>query len=467
MRVKTVQRSWFDREGERLDAGPYLSGALEARLRLDKLSARKDRLVDLTKGHRGGLFNGPQFKRNYVDSPAHGVPFLTASTILRADLSVLPLLRRRDAESKKLRHLQLTPGSSLISCSGTIGRMAYTRTDMARMWASQDVLKVVPDPERIPPGYLYAYLSSKFGVPLVVSGTYGAIIQHLEPEHIADLPVPRLGDAVEQRVHKLVEEAARKRTEAAQLLENSIAALRAMVGVRPPREKHEYPRPVTSVVNASQLQKRMDGYYFSSRCADARLGFENATAPSLELADVSTVFIPGIFKRRYAASVEYGYPYITGADVFQLAPTSNKYLMKKVADEYRLVLRKGMILIQEAGQLGGLIGRSVPVGHYLDGFACTNNMVRITPLESADTGYLIAVLSSPNGTTLVAREAAGSSIPHLDENRVKQIRIPWPKAHVRHQIGVGALRARDLRDEACQHESDARALVEKSIEEAT
>jgi type I restriction enzyme S subunit len=52
-------------------------------------------------------------------------------------------------------------------------------------------MRVVPDAEKIPPGYLYAYLSSKFGVPLVVGGTYGAIIQHIEPEHIANLPVPR------------------------------------------------------------------------------------------------------------------------------------------------------------------------------------------------------------------------------------------------------------------------------------
>ncbi len=75
----------------------------------------------------------------------------------------------------------------MITCSGTIGRMTYVRPDMDGIWSSQDVLKVVPNPECIPPGYLYAFLSSRYGVPLVVSGTYGAIIQHIEPEHIADL----------------------------------------------------------------------------------------------------------------------------------------------------------------------------------------------------------------------------------------------------------------------------------------
>ena len=86
--------------------------------------------------------------------------------------------------------------------------MAYARQDMDGLACTEDVLRVIPDKESVPSGYLYAYLSSKFGVPLVVSGTYGASIQHIEPAHIASLPVPRLGDAVEQRVHELVEKAA-------------------------------------------------------------------------------------------------------------------------------------------------------------------------------------------------------------------------------------------------------------------
>lgn len=58
------------------------------------------------------------------------------------------------------------------------------------------------------PGYLYAFLSSRYGVPLVVSGTYGAIIQHGEPEHIAGLPVPRFDSDVEGEIAACVDRAA-------------------------------------------------------------------------------------------------------------------------------------------------------------------------------------------------------------------------------------------------------------------
>lgn len=90
--------------------------------------------------------------------------------------------------------------------------------DMSGMACTEDVLRVIPDETRIMPGYLYAYLGTKFaGVPLVILGTYGSIITHLEPEHVADLPVPRLG-GIENQAHELVQCAANLRVEASKEL---------------------------------------------------------------------------------------------------------------------------------------------------------------------------------------------------------------------------------------------------------
>ena len=76
---KAVPSSWLDINGRRLDCGPYMSGAIEAKELLKK--HRTEPLKELTAGHNGGIYNGPQFVRNYVEDPAHGVPFLTTSTI--------------------------------------------------------------------------------------------------------------------------------------------------------------------------------------------------------------------------------------------------------------------------------------------------------------------------------------------------------------------------------------------------
>ena len=204
MKTKLVPSAWLEKEGRRLDCGPYLSGSIEAKLLLDQLPVLKQMLRSLTTGHDGGIYNGPHFERTYVSSREYGVPFLSSSAMLLADLSRVELLRTRDALSPKLSFLRLRPGMTLISCSGTIGRMVYTRPDMDGFWSSQHIMKIVPDESKILPGYLYAFLASRYGVPMVIGGTYGSVIQSIEPQHICDLPIPRLGSNHEEAAHKLV-----------------------------------------------------------------------------------------------------------------------------------------------------------------------------------------------------------------------------------------------------------------------
>ncbi len=462
--VRVVRSNWLEEGGRRLDCNPYMSGALEARDTLRQLTVRKAPLDTLTAGYAGGIYNGPMFKRNYVGSPEHGVPFISSGTMLLADLNSLPLLRRKDAKSSRLSYLRLQPGMTMISCSGTIGRMTYVRPDMDAVWSSQDVLKVVPDPARIPPGYLYAFLSSRYGVPLVVSGTYGAIIQHIEPEHIADLPVPRFDAAIEKAIAEKVDKAARARAEAVVLLREADTRLHTELKLKPPTPVHQMPKPDVVTIQSTAFRDRADAYYYCARNHEARKVFDRATKNRL-LGDVAEVFVPGIFKRLYASDPKFGSPYITGGDVFELSPTSEKYLMRRVAAEYRLRLKKGMIVVQEAGQLGGLIGRSVMVGSYLDGFSCSNNMIRIVPDDDIDAGYLFVLLSSEYGVRLMSREAAGSSIPHMDEQRVRRVEIPWPSQRQREEIGERAIEARELRDQASIWEREARDMLEAKVQE--
>lgn len=462
-RARIVRSDWLEEGGRRLDCNPYMSGALEARDALRALSVPKEPLRSLTSGHAGGIFNGPQFARHWVTEPEFGVPFLSNSDMLNADLSSIRLLKKRYAKSRFLAHLKLDEGMTLVSCSGTIGRTVYVRPDMAGMWSSQHIMKIVPDPARVPPGYLYAFLSSKYGVPLLVAGTYGAIIQHIEPEHIKDLPIPRFSGEVEQSIAKLVNAAAEARSEAVRLLKEAESRLFNSLKLATPTRVDHFAKPDVTIISNGCILDRCDAYYYGAHNKEARIAFDQA-ANSQPLGSVAEVFIPGIFKRLYASDSSFGSPYITGGDVFEIAPTSEKYLMRKVAKEYRLLLRKGMIVVQEAGQLGGLIGRSVMIGEHLDGFSCSNNMIRIVPEDDIDGGYLFVLLNSEYGVRLLSREAAGSSIPHIDEQRVKRISIPWPEKDIRAQISELAIKARELRDQACISEVQARTEVEMLVE---
>ena len=230
MKEQVVPSVWLEQQGRRLDCGPYLSGAMEANSILSKLSVAKTPLKKLTRGGIAGIFNGPRFARSYVSDDKYGVPFLDSTDIMRADLSFIPLLAKRQVQGRQ--ELVIEPGWTLISCSGTVGRMAFSRPDMRGMAGSQDFMRVIADENKIRSGYLHAYLSSRFGIPLIAGGTYGSVIQHIEPEHIANRSVPRFSRRIEDKTHDYVMEAALLRADYQSQLQEATRRLFEAVGLR-------------------------------------------------------------------------------------------------------------------------------------------------------------------------------------------------------------------------------------------
>jgi type I restriction enzyme, S subunit len=456
-----VKASWMESNGRRLDCNPYLSGAFEAKIILEKLSAKKEPLQNLTLGGMNGLINAGRITRNWVNDPEHGLPFLSSTDILQADLSNVSLIAKKAAKLNP--KLIIRQDWTLITRSGSIGRMAYCRSDMDGMACTEDVLRVVPDPDRILPGYLYAYLSSKFGVPIVVSGTYGAIIQHIEPHHIADLPVPRLGDAIEEEVHSLVTSAAIKRSKASQKQKDAIQTFYKAFQLNPINDKYKPGGFATSSVNASNLD-RLDAFHYSDNSLPAAEELETCSEARKMLGQISRVFTPGIFKRIYAGEPSYGYPYFSGSELFQIHPDPRGYLSKKAPGIKDYLVKKDWLLIQDAGQVGGLIGRLVRAGPYSDNSVVSNHLMRVVAENREDAAYLFTVLSSSHGYRAIVRHAFGSSIPQLEPTHISRIVIPWAEQKTRKIIAQGVLEAWDLFDQADIEEHAAIEMVNNAIE---
>jgi type I restriction enzyme S subunit len=461
MKAKSVPSSWLERDGRRLDCNPYMSGALEAKVLLESMPARKDKLQTLTRGGLSGIFHAGRIKRMWVDSQEHGRPFLSSTEILQADLSNLPFISKKAvAENPRL---PLHAGWTLITRSGTVGRMAYARPDMEDCACSEDVLRVVPDAEKIPPGYLYAYLSSKFGVPIVVGGTYGAIIQHIEPEHIANLPVPRLGAAFETRVHGLVERAAQLRSEAAQLLIDATAELEKIAKL-PHLDVPPSPTPFDAgAVSSAALQVRLDGFFHSRFHGDALTAL--ARTQTKALAELSSGIVePLRFKRVAVDDPAFGVPFFGTAPLFWTDPTPNYFVSRKMRNIEQYIVDKRCLLIPRSGQLSGIIGSVVlPYGDIVGG-AVSEDAIRVYFESEQDAGYGLIALTSEYGRRQLKARAFGSSIPHLDVRHIGLVRVPEPGPEKRKALGAKGARVAELRDEACRVEREARALLEAKIE---
>lgn len=461
MKVKSILSAWMCRDGRRLDCGPYMSGALEAKIQLEAMSCRKESLADLTRGHDGGIFNGPHFSRCFVESPSQGVPFLGSSAMLQADLSRLPLLRKRDALSPKLSFMRVEPGMTLISCSGTIGRMVYARPDMSGMWTSQHIMKVAPDKERVLPGYVFAFLSGKYGVPMVTSGTYGSIIQSIEAEHIADLPVPRLSNQIESQAHEFIEQAAKLRAQASALRMSVISQITAALKWTP--------RPASDLwatTGPIPLQRRLDAFYHAAGILAARKCL--AAHPSVRLGDVVLeVFEPNRGPRRKVEDPAFGVQFLSSSEVFRLDPVGDYHISRSRTPhiDRQLVVEQDLLL-PRSGQLGGIIGKAVLPLPSFYGSAASEHLVRVRCKTREDAFFTWAIMATEPGYYAAIGTAYGSSIPSLDCALIADLLIPWWEGTRRSQVVSMVEQMVNALTEAVSAERSGVALVERAIEEA-
>jgi type I restriction enzyme S subunit len=330
---------------------------------------------------------------------------------------------------------------------------------------SEDVLRVVPDTNIIKSGYLYAYLSSRFGVPLIASGTYGAIVQHIEPEHITNLPVPRLGN-IEDRTHELIQKAADLQVESSKLREKAGSCI---------NEICVFPDKLAisaRIFNCSQavsknVIKRMDATYNNIVAQQAEALVYQADGERL-----SNVGIQGFESNRMKqvfVDKEYGTPFITSREIFFKTIEPERYLQNQLLDDIdSWRINEYDTLIARSGQVGGIIGRGVWSDARLDGFAASPHILRLRSAnDEFPPGYVYAFLCLTDvGYQLAVRTATGSSIPFLPLDDILEIKIPT-RPTIRQRNGIDELikKAGELRKKSQEYENEARALVERAIEE--
>lgn len=134
------------------------------------------------------VFIPPRFKRVYVDRE-HGVPFLQGSHLVHAEPADIKYLSRKAI--KNLDRWIIRSGWVLVTCSGTIGRIAVARQQWDQWAASQHILRIVPSgDERVPAGYLAAYLRSFAGQAQLTSHIYGAVVDELTEDQAQAVLVP-------------------------------------------------------------------------------------------------------------------------------------------------------------------------------------------------------------------------------------------------------------------------------------
>lgn len=406
-----------------------------------------------------------RFKRIYCDRE-NGEPFFLPSQMSE----VYPKAEKYISALTKcdIEELRLKPNTLLLTRSGTIGTVSYvSRTTQGKVY-SDDVIRVTFK-EDYDLGFVYTFLKSKTGKKILTTNGYGAVITHLEPEHLASVPIPDAPIEFKQKIHELIVRSFELRDESNELIDKATAFL-----------KEELELPEISDFNVNLYKEKAPVDTFSVKLSDiaARLDASyhvpivNAITYHLQkyAEEVTTigdariskeVILPSRFKRVYVDE-DYGVTFFGGRSIGELDPADKKYLSfsqhdKKIKEE--LTIKEGMILVT----CSGTIGNTALVPKHWDNWAMTHDIIRLVTNENM-AGYVYIWLQSVYASKLIKAFSYGSVVPHIEKEHLKNVSVPLLKNHeVQQQINSLALEANQKRYEAYQLEQNALQIMNTEI----
>lgn len=455
-RTVTVRSTWFG-EDSRLDAGHYDEGTYALEEALNTSGLRIDRLVDLcgTMWHPVQKQARSNFKRIYT-RPEHGVPFLSSRSMFSLPLKTERYLSRL---MPKLPDLMVQEGWIVVSRSGTLGNVLYVNDALAQAALSDHAIRV--EPTGALSGYVYAYLRSPLGQAQVSKGGYGSTVEELEPKHLGEVLVARLGDVIEQAVHDLVVTAARLRSESNErFAQAEDALLRACDLSLFAEDDVEYlsaPPPKTFAVSSGELENRLDASHHLPivRSVVGKLGRSRVKLMSLGQTS-ARVSRPNRFKRVYVDS-EHGLPFFQPSYVPLYQPQQYKYLSRKANEDVleECVLKPDTILVTRSGSAA----KACLVTEAFSGWIGSDDLIRIVPGEEWDAGFLAAFVMTDYARHQMLAEVYGGVIDHINEPHVKGILVPMPDPSDQKVVGDLLRSAYAARDEAAELDDQAVTLL--------
>lgn len=439
----------------RLEASAY---ALEARQAVAELHACPYPLKALVgeSGMCPKANNAFRFARIYV-GPDRGIPFLSSSDIigLRPERGNYLSLK-----TPRLEALKVQPWEVLVSCSGTIGNVSLASPRMSEWAVSQHVIRITAA-DRDTAGYVAAFLRSSWGRPQLAGMTYGSVVQHIEPAHLRRVWIPDLPVIRRIAIGRAFVDAALKRDEANNKLDEADALLCASLKLPPlPAPKKG---PVVSTVLAANWGTRLDASFHNPIARWVERQLHASGFPVVPLSDSRlTKAINGVTKFRTRVYVaQGGIPLLSSKQLFQVDPIEIKRLAKGAheCDLEEICLSENMIAITRSGT----IGRVQIVPKYMHGWANSEHTIRAIPSSEKYAGYLYAWLSSAYGQALIARYSYGSVIVEIDRFMVGEIPVPMLPDAKRNAIANLVLDANRLRDEAWTLEQDMLKMLRAEL----
>ena len=406
-----------------------------------------------------------RFKRIWVEKSDY--PIFQPSSIV--DLMPKPDGYLSAKTNVDIDSLRVHEGQILVTCSGTIGKVSYVSRSLDNQIFSHDLLRITcMDPKDA--GYLYTYLKSKAGKQALLTNNYGAVISHIEAEHLENIPIPYAPEKIRKRINNLTVSSYELRDQSNELIIKAEKMLFDELNIKSmeqfrSEECDSADYVETFSIKLSDMKGRIDASYHIPIADAVRNHLKENAAEVTVLGDSRVskdIILAGVFKRTYVEE-EYGYPFLGGREISQLMPKTEKYLSKTIHRERyekELKVTENMILVTDRGT----IGTTALVPRHWDHYAVSQNVLKLIPADEEIAGYIFIYLNSAVGECLVKRQTYGSVVDMIDDRSLAAVEIPFLKKPTA-QLAINdlALQANKKRYEAFLLEEKAMELFEKEV----
>jgi type I restriction enzyme, S subunit len=365
---------------------------------------------------------------------------------------------------------QALVGDILIAIGGYVGRPAIVQTieEGLRLNINRHLARFRPDPMKIDPYFALAYMSSRIGGRQLTREVTGSVQAGINLEDLRLVSIPTPSHEAQKYIGEKLRQAERLRGESTRLSDYAIRVIDTFMASRERAselelavsESSEWQQLAASFlakepvrvqqtqpqrswrVSIADLTSRLDCNFYSPEAIelDRRLASGYSTAALYEIIDPSRQITNGVRGPDLQSSP---FKLVRLQDREGWSINFDRCLSiseVQFRENHRCELRE-----RDVVAIGGYIGHAAIVRREQP--AVIGQHSAVLPMgenSQVDEGFLVAYLSSRDGTVHLQRYVSGTVQAGINLEDLREVRVPVPAREFQRHVGDAVRRADDL-----------------------
>lgn len=462
MRTATINIHRVNKDGYRFEGKYFLNDHSFLSMQIEDIKACN------LLGDFADVFNPPVFKRQFCKETERSIPYFQSSDVQNASENSNVHIFGQQAHSL---NLLVKTGDILITGFGTIGNTRIVNRHQNDACYANNVCRVRIH-SGVFNGFIYAVLSSKYGVAQLNKNASGSVVRYIEAPGIRKTLIPKFSVEFQKNIDGMIQESIRLREETSDILEFAEKLLKEKTGLRDLKPEdydyygtHTYNRDVSCfTVNRTKLSTiSINAFNYSKRIEEIKQLISTTTKPIKEIIVSGLPFSTGSFPR-IEVTPGNGVLLINQSDIFDNIIKGKNISSRNVKLDN--LVRYGEVIIAGVGTLGEneTFCRAIFAYEDLVGQLISGEFIRMKTIDSVPSGYLYTWLNSDYGFRLIRNTQAGTKLCRPIPKLFIEIPVPIIEERFMKEIDCLVREAHTKRHQANKLEREAIARVEVEIE---